>query len=577
MHKFIPKNITSTSIFLSLGSWITLTVLIVFISTTALATETANNKLLSQWSGAVCRDLGCMSLGSTRMGVNLSALGMVQDKSVLEGYGFSFGEGPYRITATRIDTGRYRVTIQSMGRQNDNDKNLIRLNTQADTLYPVSIQKAPAGKYMWNAAIQFDMEDQLGIVPDSEMEQKPVSFVNFRIIDPVKFNALVFTGSGNKTTTQMVYKGNHTWKLNFGNGSLMYQNGKWSANGAAAAASSPQATKTASSKSEVNVTAQESSSSQDLEITENTLVFLKADATDMTHNNDPIEWEVFKGQVNHSFYYLVKNSEIGTAMIDVEKGAMFDAQTAQPLPGNDGMALDMNDVTLLDSSGAKLAVNQSKTIVTAWWDKDTLSFTLENNPQPLAQTDQTEELSAPATIEEPANPQQELSDPALLFANSDFEMGDLTNWTAEGNAFDFQPTKGDNPTARGRKSQPSQHQGDFWIGTFEKYQGAAKQRPGKTQGDKPTGTLTSVTFEIKGDKISFLVGGGKSKDREMVSLLVDGQGVFQAMGKRKETLQPVVWDVSAYKGKNAQIIIKDAHPGGWGHINADDFRYAGVN
>ena len=64
-------------------------------------------------------------------------------------------------------------------------------------------------------------------------------------------------------------------------------------------------------------------------------------------------------------------------------------------------------------------------------------------------------------------------------------MGNLTNWTATGNAFEFQPTKGDNPTARGRKSQPSQHQGDFWIGTFEKYQGKAKQRPGRTQGDKP--------------------------------------------------------------------------------------------
>ena len=33
---------------------------------------------------------------------------------------------------------------------------------------------------------------------------------------------------------------------------------------------------------------------------------------------------------------------------------------------------------------------------------------------------------------------------------TDFETADLTGWTKTGDAFDFQPTKGDNPTARGR-------------------------------------------------------------------------------------------------------------------------------
>ena len=41
----------------------------------------------------------------------------------------------------------------------------------------------------------------------------------------------------------------------------------------------------------------------------------------------------------------------------------------------------------------------------------------------------------------------------LAFArafNNDFETGDLTDWEKEGTAFDFQPTWGDNPTARNR-------------------------------------------------------------------------------------------------------------------------------
>ena len=56
-----------------------------------------------------------------------------------------------------------------------------------------------------------------------------------------------------------------------------------------------------------------------------------------------------------------------------------------------------------------------------------------------------------------------------------FETGDLTDWEKEGTAFDFQPTWGDNPTARNR-GQPSQHQGDWWLGLFENTPGKKKQK-----------------------------------------------------------------------------------------------------
>ena len=90
----------------------------------------------------------------------------------------------------------------------------------------------------------------------------------------------------------------------------------------------------------------------------------------------------------------------------------------------------------------------------------------------------------------------------LLFENSDFETGDLANWKATGDTFDFQPTKDDNPMARRRK-QPSKHQGEYWIGTFEKYNGKPEFRPGQTQGDRPTGTLTSVSFAVSRERINF--------------------------------------------------------------------------
>lgn len=234
------------------------------------------------------------------------------------------------------------------------------------------------------------------------------------------------------------------------------------------------------------------------------------------------------------------------------------------------MSLDTGDLPRIEGSGAKQTVGDTGKKVESWWGDDRLSFVL-GEAELTGSTAAETAPEPPAGEDTPAEP--EVNAVGLLFENSDFEKGDLTNWTAAGDAFNFQPTKGDNPTVRGRKSQPSQHQGEFWIGTFENYQGKAGQRPGRTQGDKPMGTLTSVPFEIKADKITFLVGGGKHKEREMVSLVVDGQTVMTATGKGHETLKPVTWDVSAYKGQTAQIVIKDEHKGGWGHINVDDFRY----
>src|SRR5262245_4686044 len=83
--------------------------------------------------------------------------------------------------------------------------------------------------------------------------------------------------------------------------------------------------------------------------------------------------------------------------------------------------------------------------------------------------------------------------------NLDFETGTLKDWTAEGDAFKDQPIKGDTVAPR-RGDMKSRHQGQFWIGGFEKY------------GDKPTGTLTSVTFKVTHPWASFLVGGGPWPD-----------------------------------------------------------------
>ena len=137
--------------------------------------------------------------------------------------------------------------------------------------------------------------------------------------------------------------------------------------------------------------------------------------------------------------------------------------------------------------------------------------------------------------------------------------------------FDCQPTLGDNPTAR-RRGQPSKHQGKYWIGGYEKYQGKPGQKPGTVQGDGPQGTLTSPPFTIPSGTLNFLIGGGGSF-RTRVELIVSGKRVLHASGRNTETMRRVEWDLSPYAGKTGRIRIVDKSSGGWGHINVDDFRF----
>ena len=160
----------------------------------------------------------------------------------------------------------------------------------------------------------------------------------------------------------------------------------------------------------------------------------------------------------------------------------------------------------------------------------------------------------------------------LLFPNSDFEMGDLSNWTADGEAMEFQPTKDDNVEVRAPKKSASP-QGLFWIGTFEKYQGKEGQKPGDSIGDKAKGTLQSIPFTVRGRAIQCLAGGGKGRATS-VRLLVDGAEVRSAFGRDREGMQITVWDTSEFLGQVAQIEIVDRAEKGWAHVNADDFRYA---
>ncbi len=145
--------------------------------------------------------------------------------------------------------------------------------------------------------------------------------------------------------------------------------------------------------------------------------------------------------------------------------------------------------------------------------------------------------------------------------NLGFESGDLSHWTATGEAFNGQPVQGDTVRKR-RPESRSKHDGNHWMGGFELH------------GDGPTGTLTSAPFEVTHPFASFLVGGGPH-DVTCVQVLdaENGDVLYQASGKETENMHVRWVDLRQRVGKRIQIKLIDNHTGHWGHVNYDDFRF----
>ena len=144
--------------------------------------------------------------------------------------------------------------------------------------------------------------------------------------------------------------------------------------------------------------------------------------------------------------------------------------------------------------------------------------------------------------------------------NLDFEKGSLEDWKATGDAFVGQPIRGDAVAVR-RTDVKSEHQGEYWIGTFEKL------------GDKATGTLTSVPFVVDKPYASYLVGGGN--DNAVRVELFDLQSdkvLHRSSGRAAENMHQVVVDLTQHQGKELAVRLVDEGKGGWGHLNFDGFQ-----
>ena len=171
--------------------------------------------------------------------------------------------------------------------------------------------------------------------------------------------------------------------------------------------------------------------------------------------------------------------------------------------------------------------------------------------------------------------------------NGGFETGDLTGWTATGDAFD-------NFMVRGNPANPSENS---WIfedgrkyGRVGNYHFTSFEHDSHGNLEGRTGTLKSNTFTVGGTGwITFLMGGGKdtskiylsvySKDgtelkrygnRFFASSYTYQQGSEMKTAGREGELTPYAADLSEYIGQEVYIMVTDNATADWALVTLDE-------
>lgn len=84
-------------------------------------------------------------------------------------------------------------------------------------------------------------------------------------------------------------------------------------------------------------------------------------------------------------------------------------------------------------------------------------------------------------------------------------------------------------------------------------------------GDRAMGRALSPTFVVDRDHLGFLIGGGVSP-KLSVSLRVEGRAVKQSHGVESDVLFEKDWDVHAFAGKEARLVLTDLDDGDFGRL-----------
>ena len=147
----------------------------------------------------------------------------------------------------------------------------------------------------------------------------------------------------------------------------------------------------------------------------------------------------------------------------------------------------------------------------------------------------------------------------------DFEEG-LEGWeVVEGQ---LELPRSDRPYHPVLHHRPYPRRGDHHLSTLD------LRRPfGFDDGQR--GVLQSPPFVLKGDRMSFLLGGGGFEDCYAALCEPDGTVLLRRGGPRKPGMERVDWDVGEWRGRRVVFRLVDRRAGAWGHLLLDDLSCEG--
>jgi hypothetical protein len=152
------------------------------------------------------------------------------------------------------------------------------------------------------------------------------------------------------------------------------------------------------------------------------------------------------------------------------------------------------------------------------------------------------------------------------------EADPLAGWTIwSGDAFYLQPTFWDNAAARG--ADPSAFGGNSYVGTAELFTGPLRVGyPGLAAGEAPQGRMRTAPFTLSGNRLSFRLGGGDDIEHIYMALYTadDTELRMRSTGHGTDAMSEVVWDTSAWTGKQVFLEIADLSSAPMGHVNVDE-------
>ncbi|MFT5233150.1 MAG: sucrose-6-phosphate hydrolase SacC (GH32 family) [Candidatus Krumholzibacteriia bacterium] len=147
------------------------------------------------------------------------------------------------------------------------------------------------------------------------------------------------------------------------------------------------------------------------------------------------------------------------------------------------------------------------------------------------------------------------------------------NWVVHtGTANIGNPTFGDNPIWRGEPSVGMV--GNSYYASHEYHQGPLSGRgaPGSKLGDPTTGVAETKRFQITGDRMTLLVGGGDYPATCYIALVdsADSSIIYSETGGGNATMTLRTWNLAPYQGRTCYITIVDNETQAMGHITVDE-------